>query len=804
MGILGNNPFVALGNPGTGYQIEQSLRFNSADSAYLNRTPGSSGSTTTWTISTWVKRASLGVAQMIWSAGTSGVTYLTFNADDTLKLRNSTVEYTTNWRFRDPSAWYHIVVKWDTTNSTQADRAIIYVNGVALGTGDYSTYDQATSSEASTWNTNVAHNLGRYAFNSTSYLSAYLAEVNFIDGSALDHEDFGEFDNNGVWRPIKYAGSYTGNSFYLKFASGDGTDSSGLSNTWTANNFTTSGTGTDVMSDTPTTNWCTLDPLTNGSYATLSDGNLSAYGNNSSDNGNSRTNFAVTTGKWYCEFTCVASTGGYPQLGIMRQYDASRPNNGSPQSGYSSGMLYPTQSCSYWPNGQLSINSVDTLNWGSTWTAGDTIAIALDGDNGAVYFAKNNTWQNSGDPTSGSSKTGAALTWTDVRDYVFTIASYNGSDIDANFGQRAFAYTPPTGFNALNTANLPAPDIADGSKNFNTVLYNGNGSTQSITGVGFQPDWVWLKSRSNAYHNYVFDVIRGTGKQLYTNLTNEEFTSSGTLTSFDTDGFSLGNSANADINNSSATFVAWNWLAGGSVSADNNTNGSITSTVSANPSAGFSIVTYTGNGTSGATVGHGLGVKPSLLIVRRRPTTSNWTVYHSSVGATKRLVLDSTAGATAGTGFWNDTEPTSTVFSIGNDGGTNSTTNNTYVAYCFAEVEGYSKFGSYTGNGNADGPFVYCGFRPAFVLTKNTNATNVDDWSIEDATRDTYNLADASLRPNSDSIEDSAATIDILSNGFKVRTGNSHRINFSGEVFIFAAFASSPFGGFRTTPATAR
>jgi hypothetical protein len=252
---------------------------------------------------------------------------------------------------------------------------------------------------------------------------------------------------------------------------------------------------------------------------------------------------------------------------------------------------------------------------------------------------------------------------------------------------------------------------------------------------------------------------------------------------------------------SGRNYVAWNWLAS-NTSGSSNTDGSITSTVSANPTAGFSIVSYTGTGAN-ATVGHGLGVAPAMMIIKDRDAQTRWIVYHQTQGNAGYLRLDTTAGFNSDSTVFNSTSPSSTVFSVGTSINTNPDDNDV-IAYCFAEIERYSKFGSYTGNGSTDGPFVYCGFKPAFVLTKNTDATNVDDWSIEDATRDPYNLADASLRPNSDSAEDSAATIDILSNGFKIRTGDSHRINFSGELFIFAAFASSPFGGFRTTPATAR
>ena len=784
MSIIGSNILAGSSGQGGAYEIEQSLRFDGSN-GNLSRT-FSASNRKTWTWSAWVKRAKLGANQALFSAGAITVGpgpynyhHIQFNTDDKLNIvyhpNGTGTSVQTSARFRDPSAWYHIVAVWDTTQATASNRAVLYVNGERQTALDVATYSAQNTDGFinSTAQASGVHYLGRLVPNDSQYFGGYLAEVNFIDGSALDHEDFGELDDNGVWRPIRYAGSYTGNSFYLKFDAADvDGDSSGLGNDWTASaGISTSGTGTDVMSDTPTTNWCTLDPLTNGSDATLSDGNLSAYGNSSVDGGNSRSTFAVTSGKWYCEFDIVATYGGgYPQLGIMRQYDASRPNNGSPQSGYSSGMIYPLESVSYWPNGQRSINSVDTLNWGSTFTNGDTVSIALDGENGAVYFAKNGTWQNSGDPTSGSSKTGAALTWTDVRDYVFTIASYQGSDTDANFGQRAFAYTPPTGYRALNTANLPAPDIADGSKNFNTVLYTGDNTNQAITGVGFQPDWVWIKSRNNVSDHVLQDAVRGVQKYLKSNSTGTEGTDNGTITSFDSDGFTIG-SGNTQVatNNSGFTFVAWNWLEGAT--------------------QGFDIIT----GTGGTAVNHNLGVAPDFVIFKYRNATSDWNVYHKDVTSTsQRLKLNSTAAVESISASWTIN---STNFAYG--GGSN-----TWVAYLFAEVEGYSKFGSYTGNGNADGPFVFCNFRPAWVLTKRTDSTSA--WYLHDTVRNTYNVVNLALSPDLSDAEVSANNnLDILSNGFKLRTSGAW-MNASGGTYIFMALAENPFGGDGVSPATAR
>jgi len=334
---------------------------------------------------------------------------------------------------------------------------------------------------------------------------------------------------------------------------------------------------------------------------------------------------------------------------------------------------------------------------------------------------------------------------------------------------------------------------------FNTKLYTGNGSTQSITGVGFQPDWLWLKSRSQAVNHYVFDAVRGVTKSITTNTTSAESTKdSSWVTSFDSDGFSLGSEAN--INTSSATYASWNWLAGGTASS--NTVGDINSTVSVNTTSGFSIGTYTGNGTAGATIGHGLASDKVTIIVKRTDTTSNWGVKHYKIPATQWLQLDQNDGANTSSLIWNDTEPTSSVFSVGSYVGTNAS-GGTYVFYAFAEKKGFSKFGSYTGNGNADGTFVYTGFKPAFVLVKRTDTAGYE-WSIWDNKRDPFNLADTTLRPNSSASESTIGSfyqIDMLSQGYKFRTSNGD-VNDSGGTYIYMAFAEEPLVG--DNPATAR
>jgi hypothetical protein len=362
-----------------------------------------------------------------------------------------------------------------------------------------------------------------------------------------------------------------------------------------------------------------------------------------------------------------------------------------------------------------------------------------------------------------------------------------------NFGQRPFAYTAPSGFKALCTQNLPTPTIGattatQAGKYFNPVLYTGTGATNSITGVGFQPDWVWIKARSAAYSHRLADSVRGAGKELFSNESVAEATNSanGYVSSFNSDGFSL--TSGVGVNGSGTTFVAWNWKANGAGSS--NTSGSITSTASASTTSGFSVVTYTGTGAN-ATVGHGLGVAPSFIIVKRRDDGSSWNCYHISLGASQYIQIDGTAGAATNTGVWNNTAPTSTVFSIGTAFAGVNASGSTHVAYCFAEVAGYSKFGSYTGNGSADGPFVYTGFRPAFFLVKKSDSGS-ESWVVVDNVRNTSNVMNNLLLPNTSGAEVAATYIDALSNGFKCRESFSS-LNASGGTYIYMAFAQNPF-----------
>jgi len=341
--------------------------------------------------------------------------------------------------------------------------------------------------------------------------------------------------------------------------------------------------------------------------------------------------------------------------------------------------------------------------------------------------------------------------------------------------------------------------IDDPSAHFNTVLYTGNGAdNRSITGVGFQPDWVWYKERNNAIDHRLVDSTRGATKLLFSNDTDAEFTDANELQAFESDGFQVGD--DGSINGNNDTYVAWNWKANGGTTSSN-TDGSITSTVQANTTAGFSIVTYTGTG-SNATIGHGLGATPKTYWIKRRSSgTADWYIYHSSIGATKNLRLNKTNASSTDSGIFNDTEPTSSVFSLGSS--FSNTSSKDYVAYCFAEKQGYSKFGTYTGNGSSDGPFAYTGFKSAWLMIKRTDSTN--HWTLQDNARESSNVVQKFLLANEDDAEDTSAgqDLDFLSNGFKIRNSNT-RQNASGGSYIFMAFAEHPFVSSEGVPVTAR
>jgi hypothetical protein len=430
-------------------------------------------------------------------------------------------------------------------------------------------------------------------------------------------------------------------------------------------------------------------------------------------------------------------------------------------------------------------NATRTLSATPSWSNGDTLGLAWNSSTRVLTLYQ-----------AGSATAVMTILTPATGDPQAVVTNYtSGSAMSSqvNFGQRPFTYTPPTGFVALNTQNLPAPTISNGASYMAATLYTGTGASQNISnavnGISMQPDLVWIKRRNAAYDHDLFDAVRGAGLSLYSSTTAAEGSGEG-QDSFNTNGFTVSGNHNR-VNISGGTFAAWQWNAGGSTVT--NTSGSISAQVRANATAGFSVVTFTSTGSSGAvTVGHGLGVAPAMVITKERGAVGSWGVYHTGLTtpASQYLNLQTTGAATTNTSYWGNTNPTSTVVTLGN--GTMMALNTTMVMYCFAPVAGYSAFGSYTGNGSTDGTFVYTGFRPKFVMFKRSSSTG--DWGMWDTSRNTYNESTSRLSANSSAAElnQAATTIDILSNGVKFRTADSD-INASGSTYIYMAFAEVPF-----------
>ena len=547
-------------------------------------------------------------------------------------------------------------------------------------------------------------------------------------------------------------------------------DDSGNNNDWQPNGGITT---ESTVTDTPTPyadggNYCTLNPLDTypAMQSSVVNGNLELNANTASGgNGTSNGTIAVNSGKWYFE----AELSGYSGSSPLR----AGWNSVTGGVGAGAGITGAYKEVS----------------------SNQTVIIAVDLDNLLAWVGSNGSWD-AGNPSTGTGGTSidllGYLAVPFVRDNSGTAG--NGGKWTVNFGQRPFAYTPPTGFLPLHTGNLPDSAIVDGSEYFNPVLYTGNnGSNRAITGVGFAPDLVWLKCRSSAYNHRLVDKLQGVSSTLASNLTSAAVDASSEFNSLDSDGFTITQGSSFEFNANAQTYVAWNWKSNGA--GVSNTDGSITSTVSANPTAGFSIVTYTGTG-SVATVGHGLGATPDVIISKSRDAGENWGVYHKSVGATAVTLLNSTGVPITTASAYNNTNPTSAVFTV-NSSGTTNNSGQDYVAYCFADVEGYSKFGSYEGNSNSNGPFIYCGFRPAWLMVKNIDygSTN-SDWVIHDSKRNVYNVADHHLEANTSNAEDGDARpidVDFLSNGFKIRTDGSYYENNNTQTYIYMAFAENPF-----------
>ena len=805
MGIHNNSLIGSSGQQG--YQISRSVRLRSSASAYLDwTTTASFTSQRIFTFSFWLKRGILSNAtQNIFDRNQStnlNQFTLGFSSDDTFGITARTsgtttvsLQLITSGVFRDPSAWYHFMIAVDNTQATLANRGKIYVNGVLQSLGTQT----ATQNVNYHLLTGLTYNIGRTALGSTNYVDGYLTEFNFIDGQQLDPSSFGETNAiTGVWQPKAYSGTYGTNGFELNFSDNSnntaatiGKDYSGNGNNWTPNVISvTAGATYDSMLDSPTPyadggngrgNYCTLNPLENPHGFTLSGGNLDMSGANAWRG--TRATIGVTSGKWYWEYVHTSATvGGGTGISTQAGYTWAQMATNDPGS-YSGGWQY-----SY--SGQKS-NNGSTVAYGAAFTQNDVVGVAFDADTGTLTFYKNGASQ------------GTAYTGLTSGPYFPTDAGPFGGAV-YNFGQRPFVHTPPTGFKALNTQNLPAPTISNGANYMNASLWTGDASTSRavVSNLAFSPDFVWTKDRSVGYQHSLQDTVRGTGaaKKLYSSLTGAENGVNsvyGHINSFDANGFTVatGSSGAQHVNASGVTYVGWQWNAGGSTVT--NTDGTVSAQVRANATAGFSVVTFTAPASGNFSAGHGLNVTPGMVITKVRGRATNWITWHNrlnsgSPGTSYYVDLNLTGAQSSFASVWGSTGVTSSVIGMGV--GASCAASDTIVAYCFAAVAGYSAFDSYTGNGSADGPFVFLGFRPRFVMFKNSSNATGYDWIIWDSARQSYNVMGPALYPNLSNAESTPATnqIDVLSSGFKLRnTGLA--TNGNTNTYIYAAFAENPF-----------
>ncbi len=723
-----------------------------------------------------MKRGALSAAMVPFQAGSTGseftIDWRGFDAWDFYEQTSSvqSAGCTTNAVYRDPSAWYHIVFAYDTTQATSTNRWKLYINGTQITS--FSATQYPTQNFDGYVNSTVPHYIGIRSGTTTPF-DGYLTEVNFIDGQALTPSAFGEFDAiTGVWKPKKYTGTYGTNGFYLNFsdnsaatAAAIGKDYSGNGNNWTPNNISvTAGVTYDSMLDVPTSwsdggngrgNYPVLNPLATASVGAIPiNGNLEVSQAASTARRNNVLTMALpTTGKWYMEVNIVSATVRGFFVGIAPVDTLSTWIDNASVYAFSTGAR--VQASSPYPY-QSVVNGVIGGSIGLTEpVAGDVLQLKYDADTGAFELGKNNTFVSIATGLSGN--------------YIFAFAKDSTTSSFAlgyaiNCGQRPFAYTPPTGFKALNTQNLPEPTIPNGRKYFDAKLWTGTGSPVTLTGVGFAPDLAWNKDRTAANSNTVYDTVRGVQKEIVTNATSAETTEVNGLTAFNSDGVTFGSRQSQNGNSQ----VTWLWKEGA-------TNG-------------FDIQAITAQSSGSATFAHSLGVAPAMYIVKPRANAGGWNVYHQSLGATKVLALNGTGAAVTSSTTWNNTAPTSSVLSLGTD----YAGFGTQIVYLFAEVPGFSKFGSYTGNGSADGPFVFCGFRPRWIMIKRTDAAQ--NWPIVDTSRDTANVMNRRLFANLSDAEDQGIPnfIDVTANGFKCRDSNVS-YNASGGTYIFAVFAENPF-----------
>ena len=810
----------------------QSARFD-ANHYMTQSAPSSAGDRRQFTFSWWAKKAVATEYATLYSNLLSGsnsnstffLIYLDGSAS-TVVAGGIDYAVVSTAKLRDLTNWYHCVLVVDTDQASNANRMKIYINGI-LGSSMSGTCPQIDLPV----NNTQAYQIGRRMVNNDRYMDALIADFNLVDGTAIGDtsrtnpntgeteyviDEFGEF-KNGVWIPKAYTGSYGTNGFRLEFKE-DGTsaNSSGIGADTSSNNhhFTPVNMvgGDSNISDSPENNFATFNPLTLVNNGSVSEANLKYT--SSSSWGGSQSTFAIpSSGKWYVEFRIGSNTSNTAQLhfGIQK-----------------SGVLNSYTTTGYYGfeinNGFFTYVNGTFSGYTSGKSAGDILQMAIDADNGKIYYGHNNTYYvnyntTGGDPSGGNNPSASSLDFG-ATDFVIIVRSDRNNGV-INFGQDGtfagtetaqdnadangignFYYAPPTNFLALCSANLPDPTIGpqtstQADNHFDTLIWTGDGSSpRNIGGLNFKPDWIWDKARDGGtgLSHVLYDSSRGVKQIISTDQTSLESTLATGTSAFRDDGFTV----NAFSNASGQGRVAWCWKANGGTTTTNDASstgvGTIDSVFQANNTSGFSIVLYTGTGSAG-TVKHGLSVAPSLVIIKSRTTASpsNWVIGQDQSGFTGQNYFTNIGAFSTNSGSFNNTAPTSSVVSIGTDQTTNGNTA-TYVMYCFANVEGFSKIGSYEMNYNSDGPFVYTGFRPAWLLTRPVDQNG--NWSIYDNVRDLYNDGDANMVfAGSNGVESgfAASAVDFVSNGFKIRHSSDGYSNIASNTAIYMAFAEQPF-----------
>ena len=777
--------------------VTKSLRIT--PSSYLQLTSLTSTPTDSqkFTASFWMKRWGLGDVWHILGGGTSGTNWchLSIRSNDQFAIDdyhtgNDSTTYNIQWgwspKFRDVAAWYHCVLVFDGTLSSAADKYKLYINNVEQPRS----HTTNTPPTPYTCGFTVGSIYQSWAFNtdgSTAIGKEYLADCYIIDGQALTPSHFAEEDaTTGQWKPKAYSGTgYGTNGSHLDFndSSDIGNDVSGEGNDFTATNLAAS----DVVPDCPTNNYCTFNALNAYSAIVdmLAEGNLRVTTATGASGYQMMSTMGVSSGKWYYEY---------------RDDSPSTRNTGV---GWVDSKQTPTGSGAIFYHDYIYVNG-GGASAGAQLDNGDIAGVALDADAGKIWFSLNGTWWDSQDPAAGSNAKYTASTNSDIWVPSFMDGNYgqgtvnygqdgtfNGTETaqgnaDGN-GHGDFYYSPPSGFLALCSKNLPTPTIAKGEDYFNALTYASSGAKTFDNGTTtMQPDLVWVKARGDAYDHELTDSVRGVTKALSSNAINVESTDSTGLTAFGTDGFTVG----AGTNYSTSSMVAWSWKK--------------------SATAGFNIVGWTGDddGFSGGTqaVAHGLGVAPEMVIAKNRTDEAgaildgggNWIVYHKDTASGDLLKLNTTGG---------EFTPNSTL--IGSIGSTNvsfgndsldyeylnsdnsfgSGTPDTYIGYFFASVESYSKVGKWVGSG-VSGKFIYLGFRPQFLIYKHLAEGH--SWGMMDNARGPYNAIDEELAADQNWAEFTSTDVDFLSNGFCIYGTGGH-INQSGEDYIFCAVAKNPF-----------